>query len=57
MAENNHDFAHFQFVHGTDADPRGDELIDGTYKRIEGPAASCGRRFGLGLGVLRVPAA
>ncbi len=29
MAENNHDFAHFQYVHGTESIPDGEEVIDG----------------------------
>ena len=33
MAENNVDPAHFQYVHGTDAIPEEEFVIDGTYKR------------------------
>ena len=33
MAENNVDFAHFQFVHGTDAIPEDEFVVEGTYKR------------------------
>lgn len=54
MAENNHDHAHFKFVHGTDAIPTASELIDGTYKRVEG-GGLVRETFGLGLGVLRIP--
>ncbi|MCU1392461.1 MAG: Phenylpropionate dioxygenase, large terminal subunit [Ilumatobacteraceae bacterium] len=54
MAENNHDHAHFKFVHGTAAIPEGDELIDGTYKRVVTPELAR-ETFGLGLGVVRRP--
>jgi nitrite reductase/ring-hydroxylating ferredoxin subunit len=54
MAENNHDFAHFQYVHGADAIPEGDEFVDGTYKRVNSPGLER-ETFGLGLGVVRVP--
>jgi phenylpropionate dioxygenase-like ring-hydroxylating dioxygenase large terminal subunit len=54
MAENNHDHAHFKYVHGTDAIPVASELIDGTYKRVEGNGL-VRETFGLGLGVLRMP--
>ncbi len=55
MAENNHDPVHFKFVHGTDAIPEEEILIDGTYKRTAGWGGSFVREtFGLGLGVLRV---
>ena len=56
MAENNHDFAHFQFVHGTESIPTGEEHIDGTYKRVTSPGLER-ETFGLGLGVVRVPGA
>jgi phenylpropionate dioxygenase-like ring-hydroxylating dioxygenase large terminal subunit len=56
MAENNHDFAHFQYVHGTEGIPEGDEHIDGTYKRVRSPGLER-ETFGLGLGVVRVPGA
>jgi phenylpropionate dioxygenase-like ring-hydroxylating dioxygenase large terminal subunit len=56
MAENNHDFAHFQYVHGTETIPDGEELIDGTYKRVTSPGLER-ETFGLGLGVVRVPGA
>jgi phenylpropionate dioxygenase-like ring-hydroxylating dioxygenase large terminal subunit len=55
MAENNHDPAHFQFVHGTGSIPEEDVFIDGTYKRVIGMEGRFIREtFGLGLGVLRV---
>ena len=54
MAENNHDFAHFKFVHGTDEIPAGEEFIDGTYKRVTNPDLER-ETFGLGLGVVRRP--
>jgi phenylpropionate dioxygenase-like ring-hydroxylating dioxygenase large terminal subunit len=54
MAENNHDHAHFKYVHGTDAIPTASEQIEGTYKRIEG-GGLIRETFGLGLGVLRMP--
>jgi nitrite reductase/ring-hydroxylating ferredoxin subunit len=54
MAENNHDHAHFKFVHGTDAIPTASEVIEGTYKRVEG-GGLVRETFGLGLGVLRMP--
>jgi nitrite reductase/ring-hydroxylating ferredoxin subunit len=54
MAENNHDHAHFKFVHGTDAIPTASEVIEGTYKRVEG-GGLIRETFGLGLGVLRMP--
>lgn len=54
MAENNHDFAHFQFVHGTATVPEGEEVIDGTYKSVKSPGLER-ETFGLGLGVVRVP--
>ena len=55
MAENNVDFAHFKYVHGTDAIPEDEFVIDGTYKRAVGADGNFVREgFGLGLGVLRV---
>ena len=56
MAENNHDFAHFQFVHGTESIPDGEEVIDGTYKSVKSPGLER-ETFGLGLGVVRIPKA
>ncbi len=57
MAENNVDFAHFKFVHGTDGIPEDEFVIDGTYKRAVGTDGNFVREgFGLGLGVLRVKA-
>jgi nitrite reductase/ring-hydroxylating ferredoxin subunit len=55
MAENNHDAAHFRFVHGTDTIPEDDVVIDGTYKRVVSMESEFVREtFGLGLGVLRI---
>ncbi len=55
MAENNVDFAHFMYVHGTDAIPDDDFHIDGHYKRTVGGGGNFIREgFGLGLGVLRI---
>ncbi len=55
MAENNHDPAHFQFVHGTATIPDEEQRIEGTYKRVVGMKGNFVREtFGLGLGVLRV---
>jgi nitrite reductase/ring-hydroxylating ferredoxin subunit len=54
MAENNHDFAHFRYVHGTETIPDADEHIKGTYKRVRNPGLER-ETFGLGLGVVRVP--
>lgn len=55
MAENNHDFAHFKFVHGTPDIPWGDAVIEGPYKRVEANDGAFVREtFGLGLGVLRM---
>lgn len=55
MAENNVDFAHFRYVHGTEGIPEDDFSTDGTYKRAVGMEGNFIREgFGLGLGVLRV---
>ena len=55
MAENNVDFAHFRYVHGTDAIPEDEFHVDGTYKRAVGQGGNFVREgYGLGLGVLRV---
>ena len=55
MAENNVDFAHFMYVHGTDAIPDDEFVIDGAYKRTVGADGNFVREgFGLGLGVLRI---
>jgi phenylpropionate dioxygenase-like ring-hydroxylating dioxygenase large terminal subunit len=55
MAENNVDFAHFKYVHGTDAIPEDDLFIDGPYKRTTTADGTFVREgYGLGLGVLRV---
>lgn len=55
MAENNVDAAHFRYVHGTEAIPEQDFVVDGYYKRavaLDGLFVREG--YGLGLGVLRV---
>jgi nitrite reductase/ring-hydroxylating ferredoxin subunit len=55
MAENNVDYAHFKYVHGTDAIPEEEFVVEGTYKRSVGMGGNFVREgFGLGLGVLRV---
>jgi nitrite reductase/ring-hydroxylating ferredoxin subunit len=55
MAENNVDFAHFRFVHGTEGIPEDEFITDGTYKKAVGGGGNFVREgFGLGLGVLRV---
>jgi nitrite reductase/ring-hydroxylating ferredoxin subunit len=54
MAENNHDFAHFMYVHGTDSIPEGEEVVEGTYKSVKHPGLER-ETFGLGLGVVRIP--
>ncbi len=55
MAENNVDFSHFQFVHGTEGIPEDEFIVEGTYKKTTGGGGTFVREgFGLGLGVLRV---
>lgn len=55
MAENNVDFAHFMYVHGSDAIPDDELIIEGTYKKTIAAGGNFVREgFGLGLGVLRV---
>lgn len=55
MAENNVDFSHFRFVHGSDAIPEDEFITEGTYKKtIAGGGSFIREGFGLGLGVLRV---
>jgi nitrite reductase/ring-hydroxylating ferredoxin subunit len=55
MAENNVDFAHFRYVHGSDAIPEDSFETDGTYKKTIGGGGNFIREgYGLGLGVLRV---
>ncbi len=55
MAENNVDFSHFRYVHGTDAIPEDEFVTEGTYKRTVGMDGNFVREgYGLGLGVLRV---
>jgi phenylpropionate dioxygenase-like ring-hydroxylating dioxygenase large terminal subunit len=56
MAENNHDFAHFLYVHGTPDIPWETDAIitDRPYKKTVAPTGRFTREtFGLGLGVLR----
>jgi nitrite reductase/ring-hydroxylating ferredoxin subunit len=60
MAENNHDFAHFVYVHGSPDIPWDTEqfVTDQPYKRTEANGGTFIREtFGLGLGVLRTPGA
>ena len=58
MAENNVDYAHFRYVHGTDAIPEDEFHVDGTYKRAVGMDGNFVREgYGLGLGVLRITGA
>jgi phenylpropionate dioxygenase-like ring-hydroxylating dioxygenase large terminal subunit len=55
MAENNVDRAHFKYVHGTEAIPEEEFVIDGAYKRAASADGTFVREgFGLGLGVLRL---
>jgi phenylpropionate dioxygenase-like ring-hydroxylating dioxygenase large terminal subunit len=55
MAENNVDFAHFKYVHGTEGIPEDEFVVDGTYKRAVGMDGNFVREgYGLGLGVLRI---
>jgi phenylpropionate dioxygenase-like ring-hydroxylating dioxygenase large terminal subunit len=55
MAENNVDYAHFRYVHGTEGIPEDEFFVDGTYKRAVGMDGSFVREgYGLGLGVLRI---
>jgi nitrite reductase/ring-hydroxylating ferredoxin subunit len=55
MAENNVDYAHFQYVHGTEAIPDDEFITEGTYKKTISQGGNFVREgFGLGLGVLRV---
>jgi nitrite reductase/ring-hydroxylating ferredoxin subunit len=55
MAENNVDYAHFQFVHGTDTIPETDFIVEGTHKRtVSNEGAFVREGFGLGLGLLRI---
>jgi phenylpropionate dioxygenase-like ring-hydroxylating dioxygenase large terminal subunit len=55
MAENNHDPAHFQFVHGTADVPEDEVVIQGTHKRVTSMQGAFVREsFGLGLGLLRM---
>lgn len=55
MAENNVDFSHFRFVHGSDVIPEDEFVTEATYKRATGMDGAFVREgYGLGLGVLRV---
>jgi hypothetical protein len=55
MAENNVDFSHFRFVHGSDGIPEDEFITEGTYKKTVGMGGNFVREgYGLGLGVLRV---
>jgi nitrite reductase/ring-hydroxylating ferredoxin subunit len=55
MTENNVDFAHFMYVHGTESIPDDDFFMDGHYKRtVGGDGIFVREGFGLGLGVVRV---
>jgi nitrite reductase/ring-hydroxylating ferredoxin subunit len=55
MAENNVDYSHFRYVHGTEGIPEDEFTTDGTYKRAVGMDGNFVREgYGLGLGVLRV---
>jgi phenylpropionate dioxygenase-like ring-hydroxylating dioxygenase large terminal subunit len=55
MAENNVDRAHFRYVHGTDAIPEEEFVVDGCYKRAVGLNGKFVREgYGLGLGILRM---
>jgi nitrite reductase/ring-hydroxylating ferredoxin subunit len=55
MAENNVDFAHFKYVHGSESIPDDEFTVDGCYKRTVGGEGLFVREgFGLGLGVLRI---
>jgi len=55
MAENNVDFAHFMYVHGTPNIPDDEFEIKGTYKKTVGANGMFVREgYGLGLGVLHM---
>ena len=55
MAENNVDYSHFRYVHGTEGIPEDEFITEGTYKRAVGQGGDFVREgYGLGLGVLRV---
>jgi nitrite reductase/ring-hydroxylating ferredoxin subunit len=55
MAENNVDRAHFRYVHGTEAIPDEEFIVDGYYKRAVGLGGKFVREgYGLGLGILRM---
>ena len=54
MAENNVDYSHFQYVHGTDGIPEDEFVAEGTYKRAVGQDGNFVRE-GYGLGPRRAP--
>ncbi len=55
LAENNVDYSHFKYVHGTAAVPEHSFFTEGVYKRAANEDESFVREgYGLGLGVLRV---
>ena len=55
MAENQVDFAHFKYVHGTPAIPEDTHEVDGAHRRTTSMDGMFVREsFGLGLGVLRM---
>ena len=55
MAENNVDFSHFRYVHGSEVIPEDEFVTEGTYKRAATADGGFVREgYGLGLGVLRV---
>jgi phenylpropionate dioxygenase-like ring-hydroxylating dioxygenase large terminal subunit len=55
MAENNVDRAHFRYVHGTEAIPDEEFMVDGIYKRAVGMNGAFVREgYALGLGILRM---
>jgi nitrite reductase/ring-hydroxylating ferredoxin subunit len=55
MSENNVDTVHFKYVHGSEAVPEEEFVIEGPYKRSVGWGGNFIREgFGLGLGVLRM---
>jgi phenylpropionate dioxygenase-like ring-hydroxylating dioxygenase large terminal subunit len=55
LAENNVDYSHFKFVHGSPAVPENSFYTDGVYKRAANEDETFVREgYGLGLGVIRV---
>ena len=53
MAENDADYAHFRYVHGSPQIPETDVVIDGAYRASKSDAF-LRESFGLGCGVLRI---